>query len=57
MEWQIAEGSSALVACGMLVYSSVNSSGWLLHERPALTAVTAAALAGSLSVVRSLMRR
>ncbi|WP_409332677.1 hypothetical protein [Trujillonella humicola] len=54
--WPQRRGA-ALVACGMLVYSSVNSSGWLLHERPALTAVTAATLAGSLAVARCLMRR
>ena len=48
---------AALTACGMLIYSSINSSGWLLHNRPALTAAPALTLAGALTTVRLLLRR
>jgi hypothetical protein len=54
--WQQRRGA-ALTACGMLIYSSLNSSGWLLRNQPAVTAVTGATLAGSLAVVRCLLRR
>ena len=46
----------ALTASGMLVYSSINSSGWLLRNQPPVTAVTAVTLAGSLGVIRCMLR-
>lgn len=48
--------AGALVACGMLIYSSVNSSGWLLHNQPAVTLVTAATIVGSVAVVYAILR-
>ena len=37
----------ALVANSMLAYSAVDSSGWLLHNQPAVLLVTAATFLGS----------
>jgi hypothetical protein len=47
---------AALTASGMLVYSSINSSGWLLEHQPAVLAVTGGTLAGALAVIRGLLR-
>lgn len=47
---------AALTASGMLIYSSVNSSGWLLEHRPAVVAVTGGTLTGALAVIRELLR-
>ena len=49
--------AASLTACGMLIYSSINSSGWLLRNQPAVTAVTGLTLAGALAVVRAMLRR
>lgn len=46
----------ALVAGGMLVYSSINASGWLLHNQPATLAVTAGTLIGATLAVGDLLR-
>jgi hypothetical protein len=40
---------AALLANGMMLYSAVNSSGWLLQHQPAVLVLTGATLAGSLA--------
>ena len=47
--------SLALVASGMLVYSSISASGWLLRNQPATLLVTGATLIGSALVVAVLL--
>lgn len=37
----------AYLASGMLTYSAINSSGWLLHNQPVVLAATAGTLVGS----------
>lgn len=40
----------ALLAAGMLIYSAINSSGWLIENQPPVTLLTAATLVGSVLV-------
>ena len=40
---------AALLANGMLLYSAVNSSGWLWHNQRPIVALTAATLVGSVA--------
>lgn len=47
----------ALLANGMLAYSAINSSGWLLQNQPAVVVFTGATLVGSAVSAWSLLRR
>jgi hypothetical protein len=47
---------AALAACGMLEYSAINSSGWLLRNRPWVVIVTGGTLIGATVTMSSLLR-
>jgi hypothetical protein len=47
---------AALAACGMLEYSAIDSSGWLLHNRPWVVIVTGGTLIGATVTMSSLLR-
>jgi hypothetical protein len=46
-----------LLANGMLAYSAINSSGWLLHNQPAVTVLTGATLVGAIASTWNVLRR
>jgi hypothetical protein len=47
---------AALAACGMPEYSAINSSGWLLRNRPWVVIVTGGTLIGATVTMSSLLR-
>jgi hypothetical protein len=47
---------AALAACGMLEYSAINSSGWLLRNQPGVVIVTGGTLIGATVTMSSLLR-